>query len=210
MFLVVVLRNCLLSALKKNIFYTPTLFDTLRKEKNRKQRKKTRNLSKYKRKEEKKRDTMATDILDKQRFKNQCSLYESTRLPLENDAINRSNSTAMSKINQNHRKKYATQTPTTSNNSHRQHHSESTDILSLIRSFAFKPFKTSSMANTFTGGQAHHPVLSDSQMSTTKSSVNLLNFRPLSDVVTDHASYTQSTYVNDLTWMKLLFVFSRI
>lgn len=137
---------------------------------------------------------MATDILDKQRFKNQCSLYESTRLPLENDAINRSNSTAMSKINQNHRKKYATQTPTTSNNSHRQHHSESTDILSLIRSFAFKPFKTSSMANTFTGGQAHHPVLSDSQMSTAKSSVNLLKIRPLSDVVTDHASYTQSTY----------------
>jgi len=190
---------------KKNIFCTPTLFylflllrnTKAKKRAEKEERKKNAKVIKIqKERRRKKRDTMATDILDKHRFKNQCSLYESTRLPVETDPIVRSNSSTMSKSNRTHHKKYVTQTistPTNDNSLHQRHNS-STDILSLLRSLAFKPFKASSTGNSFTGGQTNN-VLSDSQTLATKSSVNLLRYRPLSDVVTDNASCTQSTYV---------------
>jgi hypothetical protein len=150
---------------------------------------------------------MATDILDEHRFNSQCSLYESTRIQLTKDSIRRPTTTtttstvlsapSMSTIARNSRVKYPTQTnlPSShsSTNSIHNHHSGSTDILSFIRSFAMKPFKTSSMTNAIAGGQTSDVI--GGTNTHTKSPVNLLRYRPLSDVLTDHASYTQSTHV---------------
>ena len=103
----------------------------------------------------------------------------------------------MSTVTHNQRVKYSTQTNISSShsstNSIHNRHSGSTDILSLIRSFAMKPFKTSSMTNAIAGGQTSN-VIGGTNIPT-KSPVNLLRYRPLSDVLTDHASYTQSTHV---------------
>lgn len=148
---------------------------------------------------------MSTDILDEHRFKNQCSLYESTRIQLTNDSRRRpsttttttSSSSPMSSLTHNRRVKYPTQTNVpsshSSTNSIHSRHSGSTDILSLIRSFAMKPFKTSSMTNAIAGGQTSNVI--GGTNAPAKSPVNLLRYRPLSDVLTDHASYTQSPHV---------------
>jgi hypothetical protein len=160
--------------------------------------------------ERKKRDNMATDILDEHRFQSQCSLYESTRIQLTKDSILRPNTATtttssttvlgappMSTVTHHRRVKYSTQanassSPSSTNSIHSRH-SGSTDIFSLIRSFAMKPFKTSSMSNAIAEGQTSNVI--GGTNTPTKSSVNLLRYRPLSDVLTDHASYTQSTHV---------------
>ncbi|CAF4516486.1 unnamed protein product [Rotaria sp. Silwood1] len=146
---------------------------------------------------------MATDVLDENRFKNQCSLYESTRVQLSKDSINHPpttstvlNSPSMSTTTHNRRVKYPTQTNLPSShslsNSIHNRHSGSSDIFTFIRSFAMKPFKTSSMTNAVAGGETSN-VIGGSNMRN-KSSVSLLRYRPLSDVLTDHTSYTQSNH----------------
>ena len=142
---------------------------------------------------------MTTDVLDEHRFQTQCSLYESTHIQLPNDSLHRpsTSSVLLNKPKHNQRVKYPTQTNISSSrssmNSIHHRHSTSNDIFSFIRSFAMKPFKTSSMTNALAGGEASN-VIGDSHMHN-KSPVNLLRYRPLSDVLTDHASYTQSTHV---------------
>lgn len=144
---------------------------------------------------------MAADILDERRFKSQCSLYESPK-----DSQNRPSSTSttpilrqpsLSTIEHQRRVKYPTQSPVptshSSTNSIHNRHSGSTDFLSIIRTFALKPFKSSSMTNAIAGGQTSDVIGGTNMRS--KASVNLLRYRPLSDVLTDHASYTQSTLV---------------
>ncbi len=138
---------------------------------------------------------MATDIFDEHRFQSQCSpSKDSLHRPTTPSVLNTS---SMSAIGRNRRMKYSTQpgisSSQSSTNSIHNRHSGSTDILSLIRSFAMKPFKTSSMSNAISGGQTSD-VIGGTYIST-KSPVNLLRYRPLSDVLTDHASYTQSTHV---------------
>ncbi len=138
---------------------------------------------------------MATDILDEHHFQTQCSSSkDSLHRPTTTSVLNTS---SMSTVHHNRRVKYSTQpgipSSHSSTNSIHHRHSGSTDILSLIRSFAMKPFKTSSMSNAISGGQTSN-VIGGSTIST-KSPVNLLRYRPLSDVLTDHASYTQSTHV---------------
>jgi hypothetical protein len=145
---------------------------------------------------------MATDVLDEHRFKSQCSIYEPTyvrstkeqkRRPATTTTVLRTPS--MSTATHDRRVKYSTQKNITSThstaNSIHSRHSGSTDILSLIRSFALKPFKTSSMTNAVAGGQTNNVIGGSNTHS--KLPVNLLRYRPLSDVVTDHASYTQSS-----------------
>lgn len=167
------------------------------------------------RKKEKKNNhatNMATDILDENRFKNQCSLYESNRVSLTKDSRRHPSSSSsttptttsvipgtssMSSYTHNRRVKYPTQTnpPSShsSTNSIHNRHSGSNDIMSFLRSLAFKPFKTSSMTNAIAGGQTSNVI--GGTNTPTKSPVNLLKYRPLSDVLTDHASHTQSPHV---------------
>ncbi|CAF0844199.1 unnamed protein product [Adineta ricciae] len=146
---------------------------------------------------------MSADVFDEHYFQNQCSLYESTRAKLPKDTIRLSSATStvlgtssMSTPTRYRRVKYPTQINTSSSlsstNSIHNRHSASTDIFSLIRSFAMKPFKTSSMTNAVAGGQTSN-VISGSHTHS-KAPVNLLRYRPLSDVLTDHDSYTQSTH----------------
>jgi hypothetical protein len=140
---------------------------------------------------------MTTDVLDEHRFKTQCALYESTHIQLTNDSIHRPSTSVLNPSTHHQRVKYPTQTSRPSShssmNSIHHRHSGSTDILSFLRSIAMKPFKTSSMTNALAGGQASN-VIGDSHTHS-KSPVNLLRYRPLSDVLTDHASYTQPTHV---------------
>ncbi|CAF2520202.1 unnamed protein product [Rotaria sp. Silwood2] len=146
---------------------------------------------------------MATDVLDENRFKNQCTLYDSTRVQLSKDAIHHPPTTStvlstppMSTTTHNRRVKYPTQTNLPSShslsNSIHNRHSGSSDIFTFIRSFAMKPFKTSSMTNAVAGGETSN-VIGGSNIRN-KSSVSLLRYRPLSDVLTDHTSYTQSNH----------------
>ena len=147
---------------------------------------------------------MTTDVLDENGFESQCSLYETTHVQLTNNAL-RDPTTASTvldtslapKTPHNQTVKYSTQTnspPTHSlTNSIHSRHSGSSDILSLIRSFAMKPFKTSSMTNALAGGQTSN-VIGGGHIRN-KPPVNLLRYRPLSDVLTDQTSYTQSTHV---------------
>ena len=154
---------------------------------------------------------MATDIFDEHRFKNQCALYETTHIALPKDSLRRPTTTTASSLsstvlgtssmsttsNNNRRVKYSTQTNLSSShsttNSIHNRHSGSTDFLSIIRSFAMKPFKTTSMTNAIAGGQTSNVI--GGTNASTKSPVNLLRYRPLSDVVTDHASSIQSPHV---------------
>ncbi|CAF4656988.1 unnamed protein product [Rotaria socialis] len=145
---------------------------------------------------------MATDVLDESRFKNQCTLYDSTRAQITKDSLHKPTTTSttvlssssMSATNHNRRVKYSTQThsPSSHSLSHSIHNrnSGSTDLFTFIRSFAMKPFKASSMANAVAGGETSN-VIGGSNLRS-KSSVSLLKYRPLSDVLTDHTSYSQS------------------
>ncbi len=148
---------------------------------------------------------MTTDVLDEHHFKSQCSLYESNRTILTKDSIRLPTATStvlgtssMSTPGRHQRVKYPTQSSASASslssmNSIHNRHSSSSDILSLIRSFAMKPFKTSSMTNAVAGGQTSN-VISGSDTHS-KPPVNLLRYRPLSDVLTDHDSCIQSTHV---------------
>ncbi len=148
---------------------------------------------------------MTTDVLDENHFKTQCSLYESNRTILTKDSIRLPTSTStvlgtssMSTPGRHQRVKYPTQSSASASslssmNSIHNRHSGSSDILSLIRSFAMKPFKTSSMTNAMIEGQTNN-IIGGNQINS-KPSVSLLKYRPLSDSVTDHTSYTQSTRV---------------
>lgn len=145
---------------------------------------------------------MSTDVFDEHYFQKQCSLYDSKRVKLRKDTVRMSPTTStvldqspMSAPARHRRVKYPTQINNASSPGHSIHnrHSASTDILSLIRSFAMKPFKTSSMTNAFAGGQTSNVISGEHPSS--KASVNLLRYRPLSDVLTDHDSYTPSTHV---------------
>lgn len=149
---------------------------------------------------------MATDVLDEHHFKSQRSHYDSNRTKLTKDSSIRLptatstvlGTSSMSTPARNRRVKYPTQTSASSTslssmNSIHSRHSGSSDILSLIRSLAMKPFKTASMTNAVAGGQTSN-VISGSNTHG-KPPVNLLRYRPLSDVLTDHDSYIQSTHV---------------
>ncbi|CAF3767078.1 unnamed protein product [Rotaria magnacalcarata] len=158
---------------------------------------------------------MATDVLDESRFKNQCTLYDSTRAQITKDSLHKPTTTSttvlssssMSATNHNRRVKYSTQThsPSSHSLSHSIHNrnSGSTDLFTFIRSFAMKPFKASSMANAVAGGETSN-VIGGSNLRN-KSSVSLLKYRPLSDVLTDHTSYSQShhaveEFVKHMEW----------
>ncbi|CAM4910708.1 unnamed protein product [Rotaria socialis] len=158
---------------------------------------------------------MATDVLDESRFKNQCTLYDSTRAQITKDSLHKPTTTSttvlssssMSATNHNRRVKYSTQThsPSSHSLSHSIHNrnSGSTDLFTFIRSFAMKPFKASSMANAVAGGETSN-VIGGSNLRS-KSSVSLLKYRPLSDVLTDHTSYSQShhaveEFVKHMEW----------
>jgi hypothetical protein len=149
---------------------------------------------------------MATDVLDEHRFTSQTSLYEPsrTRLPKQGSRRIVTGSTttiyetaSTTTTNRPRRVRYSTQTsaPTNhvTNNSIHQRHSVSNDFLSLFRSFAIKPFKTSSMTNAVAEGQTNN-VISDNNVHA-KPPVSLLRYRPLSDNVTENTSYAQSTRV---------------
>lgn len=148
---------------------------------------------------------MATDVLDENLFNNQCTLYESSCAQLTKDTIHHPttpstvlNKPTIPRNTQNKRVKYPTQTHSTTSHSvtHSIHnrHAGSTDLFSFIRSLAMKPFKTSSMTHAVAEGETSNVVGGSSNMRN-KSSVNLLRYRPLSDVLTDHASYGQPNHV---------------
>jgi hypothetical protein len=149
---------------------------------------------------------MATQVLDEHHFASQCSLYESTRNRLSKEAKFRPATTSSATLFQtastprtthHQRVKYSTQTSmpanTSTNNSIHNRHSTSTDLLSVIRSFALKPFKTSSMTNAMAEGQTNNVV--GGHHIHTKPPVSLLKYRPLSDNLTHHTTCTQSTRV---------------
>jgi hypothetical protein len=149
---------------------------------------------------------MATEVLDEHRFSSQCSLYEPTRNRLAKDAKCRSTTTSTTTLyatpstpvtTRTLRGKYSTQSSMpsnpTPNNSIHNRHSTSTDLLSLIRSFAMKPFKTSSMTSAMAEGQTNNVVVGNHIH--TKPPVSLLKYRPLSENVTNHTTFTQSTRV---------------
>jgi hypothetical protein len=146
---------------------------------------------------------MATGILDEHRFNSQCSLYEPVRTRSPTEQLRRPTTTTLydaesiPSVTNNRRIKYSTQTSVSSShvtsNSIHKRHSASTDLMSLIRSFALKPFKTSSMTNAAAVGQTNN-IISDNTVHT-RPPVSLLRFRPLSDNVTNHSTFTQSTRV---------------
>jgi hypothetical protein len=149
--------------------------------------------------------TMATGVVDEHRFKSQCSLYEPPRVrpSTEQQQIIRRPTTAgdlpgakATSAGVTTRVKYSTQTSVSSGhvaNSIHSRHSVSGDLMSLIRSIAMKPFKASSLASATAGGQTSNIVGGNSVHA--KPQVNLVRYRPLSDGVTDHVAYTQSTRV---------------
>jgi hypothetical protein len=147
---------------------------------------------------------MATEVLEEHRFTSQSSLYEPsrTRLPKEGKRRTVAGSTTTiyetaSTTARPRRVKYSTQNsmPTNhvTNNSIHHRHSVSNDFLSLFRSFAIKPFKTSSMTNAVAEGQTNNVINGNNVHA--KPPVSLLRYRPLSDNLTEHTSYTQSTRV---------------
>ncbi|CAF4025053.1 unnamed protein product, partial [Rotaria magnacalcarata] len=148
---------------------------------------------------------MTTDVIDEHRFSSQCSLYEPNNHRLSKD-IKRYSTTASTKtlfesssstprINHATRLKQSTSSNTTSNpsnvNNIQNRHSASNDLFSLIRSVAMKPFKTSSTVNTVTEGQTTINAVGGYHVHD-KPPVSLLKYRPLSDSVSDHASYSQA------------------
>lgn len=150
---------------------------------------------------------MATDVFDEHCFSSQMSLYEPSRTRLLSKDTTRHTITAStstifetastSTITRSRPIKYPTQTsapvnPVTTAPIN-QRHSLSNDLISLFRTFAMKPFKTSSITNATGEGQTNNNT--GSNHSHGKPPVSLLRYRPLSENVTDHTSYTQSTRV---------------
>ena len=149
---------------------------------------------------------MATDVLDEHRFTSQCSLYEPANRRLSKD-VKRYPTAASSRTLfetpstpatiHTQRIKYSTSTTTPTNNTNtnslQSRHSASNDLLSLIRSVAMKPFKTSSVVNGGAEGQTNS-VIGGNHIHD-KPPVSLLKYRPLSDNVSDHTMYTQTSRV---------------
>ena len=143
---------------------------------------------------------MTTDVLDEhQRLKYQTtqeiSRHSSTKPVLA--------ATAMATNNPNQRRtKYPTQSSLPSarpaSSSIHQRHSGGSDFFSILRSFALKPFRTASMSEAMAGGQTSN-VISGATVPN-QSPVNLLRYRPLSDMVIDRNSYAQSTEVS-IDWL---------
>ncbi|CAM2716546.1 unnamed protein product [Rotaria socialis] len=147
---------------------------------------------------------MTTDVIDEHRFSSQCSLYEPNnhRLSKETKHYATAASTktlfeasSTPRINHVTRLKQSispniTANPTNVNNIQNRH-SASNDLLSLIRSVAMKPFKTSSTVNTVTEGQTTINAVGGNHVHD-KPPVSLLKYRPLSDSVSDRTSYSQS------------------
>jgi hypothetical protein len=150
-----------------------------------------------------KKTIMATDVFDEHRFSSQNSLYEPSRTRLAKDTTHRAitgssttifTTASTSTVNRPRRIKYSTQTsvpPTTNSIQHRN--SASNDLISLFRTFAMKPFRTSSMTNAVVEGQTNTATAGNHTHG--KPPVSLLKYRPLSENVTDHTSYTQATRV---------------
>ncbi|CAF0868857.1 unnamed protein product [Rotaria sp. Silwood1] len=147
---------------------------------------------------------MATDVIDETRFTSQCSLYEpvSRRIPIDIKRYSTTGSTIPlietrsrpRPISTPHLKQaVSTSAPSnsTNTNSIQNRHSTSNDFLSLIRSVAMKPFKTSSAVNAVIEGQTNNAIGGNHVHD--KPSVSLLKYRPLSDNVSDRTLYTQST-----------------
>jgi hypothetical protein len=149
---------------------------------------------------------MTTDVLDERRFTSQSSLYEPVRTRLSKEVKNHTRTSSTTSIfdaaststtARPRRIKYSTQTSIPTNhetaNSINHRNSVSNDFISLFRSFAMKPFKTSSMTNAVAEGQTNNVINGNNTHS--KPPVSLLKYRPLSDNLTMHTSYTQSTRV---------------
>jgi hypothetical protein len=151
---------------------------------------------------------MATDVLDEHRYSSQASVYEPSRIRLRKEPVRRAmtastttiyetQSTSTSITVRPRRVKYSTQTSMPANsvttNSINHRHSVSNDLISLFRSFAMKPFRASTMTNAVTEGQTNNVINGNNLHA--KPPVSLLNYRPLSENVTGHAFYTQSTRV---------------
>lgn len=158
---------------------------------------------------------MATDVFDEHRFTSQCSLYESNnhRLTKDTKRYTTASSTrtlfeasSTPSIIRTARIKYSISTTSSSNQTNNNNnssnsnsglqsrHSVSNDLLSLIRTVAMKPFKTSSVTSTGVDGQANNASGGGNQIHD-KSGVNLLKYRPLSDDFSDHNVYTQPNRV---------------
>jgi hypothetical protein len=138
---------------------------------------------------------MTSDILDERYRSSQGLPYQSTsssKMSSPNTVLGGSSTTASQR-----RAKYSTHTslssprPTTS--SIHQRNSGSADILSIIRSIALKPFRTASMNDAVAGGHTSNVIGGSSLHNRT--AVNLVRYRPLSEAVIDHKSFTQSTQV---------------
>jgi hypothetical protein len=129
--------------------------------------------------------------------KSMFSLRINSESIIKRSKISPSNNIVSNIISNSINVKYSTQTSmpanTSTNNSIHNRHSTSTDLLSVIRSFALKPFKTSSMTNAMAEGQTNNVV--GGHHIHTKPPVSLLKYRPLSDNLTHHTTCTQSTRV---------------
>ena len=147
---------------------------------------------------------MATDVLDERRFQNQCSLYESNfaqssqqrrRQPTTHVTAKLRPTTSVPSAVITQRRAPLTAQPSVAPSNHvtSHRHSVSSDFISLLRSLAMKPFRTTSTSPPASDGQTN-PSLSNHNLQA-KASVSLLKYRPLSDRVTDHASHIQSTRV---------------
>lgn len=107
-------------------------------------------------------------------------------------------STTITNGNTNRRSKFSTGNQVSSTRSSttalNQRQSPSADFFSVLRSFARKPFRGSSMSNTLTGEQSRN-VISGTNASN-RSPVNLLRVRPLSSVEIDQSPFRQLNEVS--------------
>ena len=146
---------------------------------------------------------MATHVFDERRFSSQCSLYDSPSERASNSANSAStlNLSSTSRTTNRTNLRRVTMTSQTSvafthrpSTNSTQRASTTNDLISVLRSFALKPFKTSSIVNHVHEGQTNVGSLASENLQP-KSSVSLLRYRPLSDSVTDHACHAQFNHV---------------
>ena len=149
---------------------------------------------------------MTTDVFDEHRFTSQLSLYEpvrrrvskeTTRHTRTNSSVTIFETESTNSINRPQRIKYSTQQTISSSSSTttsvQQRNSGSNDFISLFRTFAMKPFRTSSMINSAGEGQITNTTTSNH--SNGKPTISLLKYRPLSENVSDQTPNIQSTRV---------------
>lgn len=149
---------------------------------------------------------MATDVLDEHRFTSQISLYQPPRTRLAKDGKHRASAGSTTTLyetastssgSRSRRLRYATQSSapisTASTPPSHTRHSSSNDFISLFRSLAMKPFKTSLATNVGSEGQSNNIIGGSATHS--RPPVSLLKYRPLSDSVAERSPYVQSTRV---------------